>query len=88
MPWFKAAYLSFKVISQNIDLPEFQGKPDEISVAKCEEAVKHVKGSVIIEDTCLGFNALGGMPGPYIKWFLEPLGPSGWLDFLSTDLVL
>ena len=67
----------FQIINKDIDLPEFQGEPDEICVAKCEEAVKHINGPVIIEDTCLGFNALGGMPGPYIKWFLKPLGPEG-----------
>ena len=32
---------------------------------------------VITEDTCLCFNALGGFPGPYIKWFLEKLQPAG-----------
>lgn len=36
-----------------------------------------VNGPVIVEDTCLCFNALGGMPGPYIKWFLSALGPDG-----------
>ena len=29
------------------------------------------------EDTSLCFNALGGLPGPYIKWFLEKLGHDG-----------
>ncbi|XP_038045422.1 inosine triphosphate pyrophosphatase-like [Patiria miniata] len=67
----------FNVTSRSIDLPEFQGEPDDISIAKCKEAVKHVKGPVIVEDTCLCFNALGGLPGPYIKWFLTKLGPSG-----------
>ncbi|XP_022084352.1 inosine triphosphate pyrophosphatase-like isoform X2 [Acanthaster planci] len=67
----------FNVTSRNIDLPEFQGEPEDISIAKCREAVKHVKGPVIVEDTCLCFNALGGLPGPYIKWFLSKLGPSG-----------
>ncbi|KAK2144991.1 hypothetical protein LSH36_713g01023 [Paralvinella palmiformis] len=67
----------YKVISQNIDLPEYQGEPDEICIAKCKEAAKHINGPVLIEDTCLCFNALGGMPGPYIKWFLTKLGPSG-----------
>jgi len=66
-----------KVVSQDIDLPEFQGEPDEITRAKCLEATRHVEGPVLIEDTCLCFNALGGMPGPYIKWFLKPLGPAG-----------
>lgn len=32
---------------------------------------------VQIEDTSLCFDALGGLPGPYIKWFLEKLGPDG-----------
>jgi inosine/xanthosine triphosphate pyrophosphatase family protein len=26
---------------------------------------------VICEDTCLCFNGLKGLPGPYIKWFLD-----------------
>ena len=25
-----------------------------------------VKGPVIVEDTCLCFNSLGGLPGPYM----------------------
>jgi inosine/xanthosine triphosphate pyrophosphatase family protein len=34
---------------------------------KCLEASRRIPGPVIIEDTCLCFNALGGLPGPYIK---------------------
>lgn len=64
-------------MNRDIDLPEFQGEPDEICREKCLEAAKHISGPVIIEDTCLCFNALGGMPGPYIKWFLKALGPAG-----------
>ena len=30
-----------------------------------------------MEDTSLCFNALGGLPGVYIKWFLEKLGHDG-----------
>lgn len=54
-----------------------QGEVDEICRVKCLEAAKHVKGPVIVEDTCLGFNALKGLPGPYIKFFLEKLGTEG-----------
>ncbi|KAK2181188.1 hypothetical protein NP493_407g03081 [Ridgeia piscesae] len=67
----------FQLTSTKIDLPEYQGEPGDICVAKCREAAKHIKGPVIIEDTCLCFNALGGMPGPYIKWFLDKLKPEG-----------
>ena len=38
---------------------------------KCLLAVKEVKGPTITEDTCLCYNALGGLPGVYIKWFLQ-----------------
>jgi inosine triphosphate pyrophosphatase len=68
------------MVNQDIDLPEFQGEPDEICSAKCREAAKHVNGPVLVEDTCLCFNALGGMPGPYIKWFLKAVGPGGKSD--------
>lgn len=54
-----------QLVSQKIDLPEWQGEMDEISVKKCHEAAKHVNGPVIIEDTCLCFNALGGLPGNF-----------------------
>ncbi|NWW02269.1 ITPA pyrophosphatase, partial [Oreocharis arfaki] len=64
-------------------LPEYQGEPDEISVQKCREAARQVQGPVIVEDTCLCFNALGGLPGPYIKWFLEKLKPEGLYKLLA-----
>ncbi|XP_067563747.1 inosine triphosphate pyrophosphatase isoform X4 [Pseudorca crassidens] len=42
-----------------------------------------VQGPVLVEDTCLCFNALGGLPGPYIKWFLEKLKPEGLHQLLA-----
>ncbi|XP_030061903.1 inosine triphosphate pyrophosphatase [Microcaecilia unicolor] len=66
-----------KLVAQKIDLPEYQGEPDEISIQKCREAARQVHGPVIVEDTCLCFNAFGGLPGPYIKWFLGKLKPEG-----------
>lgn len=65
------------ITSKKIDLPEYQGEIEDICRDKCRAAANLVKGPVIIEDTCLCFNALKGLPGPYIKWFLEKLGPEG-----------
>ena len=31
----------------------------------------------MVEDTCLCFNAMHGLPGPYCKWFLQKLGHDG-----------
>lgn len=57
---------------QNIDLPEIQGTDDEIIACKAKYAKDILKNTpFIVEDTSLEFDALNGMPGPYIKWFLK-----------------
>ncbi|MCJ1341831.1 nucleoside triphosphate pyrophosphohydrolase ham1 [Peltigera leucophlebia] len=69
--------------SKSIDLPEIQGTIEKIALDKCRRAaditkfIAKVGGPVLIEDTALCFNALKGLPGPYIKWFLESLGHDG-----------
>lgn len=63
-----------KTVNKKIDLPELQGEPNYIATEKCKLAVQEIKGPVIIEDVSLGFSALNGLPGPYIKWFLEKMG--------------
>ena len=65
------------LVSRDVDLPEYQGTPEEVVREKCREAARHIAGPVIVEDTSLGFTALGGLPGVYIKWFLKNLGPDG-----------
>jgi len=60
-----------------VDLPELQGEPEVVAREKCKLAALQVGGPVITEDTSLCFNALKGLPGVYIKWFLEKLGLDG-----------
>ena len=60
-----------------IDLPELQGEPEYIAVEKCRLASLEIDEPVLVEDTSLCFNALGGLPGPYIKWFLDKIGLDG-----------
>ena len=47
-------------------MPEYQGEADEVSISKCQEAAKQLNGPVLVEDTCLCFNVMGGLPGPYM----------------------
>ncbi|CAE7297987.1 unnamed protein product [Symbiodinium pilosum] len=76
--------LPFEVTSQKVDLPELQGaSTQEIAVQKCRLAAEHVKGPVMCEDTSLCYHALKGLPGPYIKWFLEKLGHEGLNKLLA-----
>ncbi|RUS19204.1 inosine triphosphate pyrophosphatase-like protein, partial [Endogone sp. FLAS-F59071] len=65
------------LVSHKLDLPEMQGTPQEVAIAKCKKAAEILNGPVVTEDTCLCFNAMKGLPGPYIKWFVEYLGLDG-----------
>lgn len=61
-----------------LDLPEIQESDAyKIIAAKLEAARAQTKGSFIVEDTSLYFNALNGLPGPLIKWFLKSVGNEG-----------
>ena len=69
--------LPYEITNQKVDLPELQGDPITIAKEKCRLAAAKVNGPCFTEDTALSFNALNGMPGPYIKWFLETCGHDG-----------
>lgn len=75
--------LPFEISNRKIDLPELQGDPIEIAKEKCRLAAAEVNGPVLTEDTSLCFNSLNGMPGPYIKWFLEKCGHDGLNSMLD-----
>lgn len=61
-----------------LDLPEIQGL-DLLAVlrAKGEEAWRRVGRPLVVEETGLGLDALGGFPGPLVKWMLAAVGPEG-----------
>ena len=64
----------------DIDLPELQGIPEDIVRGKLKLAIEKAKGlegPVLVEDTSLCFNAYGGLPGPYIKYFLKSIKQEG-----------
>lgn len=69
--------LPYHLTSMKIDLPELQGEALNIAREKCIVAATKVGGAVIVEDTSLCFNALNGMPGVFIKWFLDSCGHEG-----------
>jgi len=74
--------LPFSVTNKKIDLPELQGLSADIALEKCKLAAASVGGPTFCEDTNLCFNALNGLPGPYIKWFLEGVGHDGLNNML------
>lgn len=65
----------------DIDLPEIQEIDAKIIIKeKLLAALQHQKGEFIVEDTSLYFDALNGLPGPLIKWFMETMGKEGLAD--------
>ncbi|KAF4120134.1 inosine triphosphate pyrophosphatase [Geosmithia morbida] len=55
------------VHSQPLDVEEVQGTVEEVTIAKTRKAADLAGGPVLVEDTALSFNALGGLPGPYMQ---------------------
>ncbi|KAJ5540631.1 Inosine triphosphate pyrophosphatase [Penicillium pulvis] len=66
-----------EVDSQAVDVPEIQGTIEEIAKEKARRASEAINGPALTEDTALEFHALKGLPGPYIKSFLESVGNEG-----------
>ncbi len=91
----KAILRNIDLKQVDIDLPEIQGTSQEIvelkTVQGYEELLikrRHENNpapieAVIVEDTSLGFNALNGLPGPYIKWFSKAIGNDGLYKMLE-----
>jgi len=71
-----------EIDSQDLNIPELQGTTQEIAIDKCRRAAEILGTPCITEDTALCFEALNGLPGPYVKYFLKDLG----LDGLNTLL--
>ena len=76
--------LPYNIQPLNLDLPELQGESEYIVTEKCRLASLKVEGPVLVEDTSLCFNALMGMPGPYIKWFQDKIGLNGLNNLLMA----
>lgn len=76
--------LGVEIKYRNIELDEIQSM-DVASVAidKARRAYEIVKSPVLVEDQALYLNALGGFPGPFIKFMVDS---SGGIDTISKIL--
>lgn len=61
-----------------IDLPEIQSLDlGTVLRAKGAEAWRRLRRPLVVEETGLELGALGGFPGPLVKWMLEAAGAAG-----------
>lgn len=69
---YLSKYLGHPVAHLKLDLDEIQSMDlKEIVEHKVRQAYEIIKKPVIVEDVALEFEALGGLPGPFIKFFVE-----------------
>jgi inosine triphosphate pyrophosphatase len=72
-----------RLVQLDIDLPEIQDiDPHAIIKYKLHEARKQCDGVIVVEDTSLHLECLGGLPGPLIKWFLATVGCGGLYEIV------
>lgn len=71
---------------RSLDLPEIQSLDvQEIVTLKAQTAYKEIKKTLLVEDVSLVINALGKLPGPFIKWFLKELKPAGICNLIKPN---
>lgn len=61
--WYYYFYIDIKYFTK---VPELQGEPEDVCREKCKIAYSKVNKPCIVEDTCLCFNVLKGLPGVYM----------------------
>ncbi len=70
--------LGCRLECEPLDLPEIQSLDLlEVLRAKGDEAWRRLQRPVVVEETGLSLPAMGGFPGPLVKWMLEAIGPEG-----------
>lgn len=76
--------IGVELAHERVDVEEIQSLDLRTVVEhKAREAYRFLGKPVIVEDTQLIFRALGRLPGPFIKWFLEELSTEGLCRLLD-----
>jgi len=69
---YLARILGVELEHHKLDLDEIQSiNPEEVIEHKVKQAYEILQKPVLVEDTSLFFNALDGLPGPFVKFFVN-----------------
>ena len=73
--WQRLFPADFNLEAVDVDLDEIQSLDLEaIAVDKAKRAYEKVGKPVLVEDVSAGLDSMGGLPGPFIKYFEVTLG--------------
>ncbi len=73
----------WQIVHTPLSLEEIQGSSTDIAKHKVREAYAHLQEPCMVDDVALYCPAIGQLPGPYIRSFLEALGDKGLWELLS-----
>lgn len=80
------AITGLEVKAEDREIEEIQSlKVEEVARAKAETAFRLVGRPVVVDDTGLEIEALGGLPGALVIWFLKTVGPAGILKMIKDE---
>ena len=69
-----------------ISIPEIQSLDlDEVITQKAKAAHRIIKKPVLVEDISFEIKALNGLPGTFVKFFLEKLGTEGTVKLIGRS---
>ena len=69
-----------------LDLPEIQALDvEEVARQKALTAFARARRPVVVDDTGLYIEALGGLPGALARWFLATIGTGGICGLIPRD---
>lgn len=84
--WRRLLPDDIELTAADIDLEEIQSLDLEaIVIDKAKRAYEHVGSPVLVEDVSAGLVGLGGLPGPFIKYFEIQLGEDALYKLATTD---
>lgn len=73
----------YSLVHTPLELDEIQGNALDIARHKINQGFALLNAPCVVDDVSLYCPALKGLPGPYIRSFLEALGDSGFANLLS-----
>ncbi|MBI5346016.1 MAG: non-canonical purine NTP pyrophosphatase [Chlamydiae bacterium] len=83
---YVARYLGFPVDHLKLDLDELQSLDLRVIVAhKLQQAYEKIHSPVLVEDVSLEFAALGRLPGPFIRFFIDEVPMDTLCSLVSKD---
>ncbi|MEO8691776.1 MAG: non-canonical purine NTP pyrophosphatase [Candidatus Saccharimonas sp.] len=84
--WRRQLPPDIEIESVDVDLVEIQSMDSEEIVAdKARRAYEATGKPVVVEDVSAGLVKLGGLPGPFVKFFIKTLGSGALFVLAGTE---